>query len=55
MKSQSLVPLLVNVPRQLRVRVRVEAARREVTITTFVNQALEAALVSAPDERAGDE
>ena len=38
------VPLLVHVPRKLRICIRVESARREWTITQFVIRALEAAL-----------
>lgn len=42
--NSELVPLLVNIPRNLRVLVRVEAARREWTIAAFVVHALETTL-----------
>lgn len=45
--KQLLAPLLVHIPRDLRTRIRVEAARRELTITKFVVLALEAATGSA--------
>jgi hypothetical protein len=41
------VPLLVEIPRALRVRVRVAAAQREQTIAKFVVGALELALCAA--------
>lgn len=44
MTRADTVPLLIEVPRTLRVRVRVAAAQREQTIARFVVAALEAAL-----------
>lgn len=46
MCAREIVPLYVEVPRPLRVRVRVLAASREQTLTKFVVEALEAALAS---------
>lgn len=50
MDDQRFVALLVHVPHELRVRVRVEAAAREMTITRFVTRALEAAVGAAPSK-----
>lgn len=49
MPVNTAVALLVQVPRAVRTALKIEAARREITISRFVVEAIEAALRASRD------